>query len=501
MNHTHTDEQPDISEVQNNTSNDWLHPIPLMKPLAPESSYPVDALPSIIQKAVSTYQKYGQQPLPLIACSALANISLACQSLADVARDSCLISPVSLYFLSIGSSGERKSGLDNVFSKATRDWEQDFRDKREPEVQTALTLHHAWQMEKDGLLSQIKRAVFTGEDVEYYKSLLEDLIRYEPDVPLQPTLYFEDATQEALAIHLANGWPSAALWSDEAGIVLGSHGMQSNPTRFVALLNRLWDGKSFTAHRKTTQSFILKDRRLTLNLMMQPLLLQQMTAQANNINRQSGFMARCLMAYPASTMGKRFYQAPPADLNCLDHYRHRITACLTQSEQLDRQGCEKLPILNMSPAAKAKWVQFFNGIETGLNPQGQWSELKDFASKAAENVARLTGLFHLFEGRSGDICAEHMEQSIQIISWHLQEARRLLSPDSTGGNIHDAMKLMSWLSEKGIKKTTARAIQQLGPLRDKDQRNAAIQVLIEHNLVRMTKEGTKAVVELNPYCL
>ena len=94
-----------------------------------------------------------------------------------------------------------------------------------------------------------------------------------------------------------------------------------------------------------------------------------------------------------------------------------------------------------------------------------------------------------------------MEQSIQIISWHLQEARRLLSPDSTGGNIHDAMKLMSWLSEKGIKKTTARAIQQLGPLRDKDQRNAALQVLIEHNLVRMTKEGSKAVVELNPYCL
>ncbi len=501
MHSTNTDDQPDVAEIQNNTCNDWPHPAPLIKPLAPETPYPVDALPSIIQKAVSTYQQYGQQPLPLIACSALANISLACQSLADVARDSYLISPVSLYFLSIGSSGERKSGLDNVFSKATHDWEQHVRDKREPEVQAALTLHHAWQMEKDGLLSQIKRAVFTGEDVDYYKDLLEDMIRYEPVVPLQPTLYFEDTTQEALAIHLANGWPSASLWSDEAGIVLGSHGMQSNPTRFVALLNRLWDGKSFTAHRKTSQSFILKNRRLTLNLMMQPLLLQQMTAQATSINRQSGFMARCLMAYPVSTMGKRFYQEPPAELNCLDDYKHRITACLKQSEQLSQAGCVKLPILKMSPAAKTHWVKFFNEIESGLKHQGQWSEVKDFASKAAENTARLAALFHLFEDKSGDISAENTEQAIPIISWHLQEARRLLAPDSTGGHIHDAMRLMGWLSEKGLEKTTARNIQQLGPIRDKNQRDTAIETLVEHNLLRITKEGTKVVVEINPYCL
>lgn len=501
MHSTKTDDQLEVTENLNNTCLDWPQPIPLIKPLAPEAPYPANALPSIIQKAVSTYQQYGQQPIPLVACSALANISLACQSLADVARDSYLVSPVSLYFLSVGSSGERKSGVDNIFSKATRDWEQKVRETREPDVQAALILHHAWQMERDGLLSQIKRSIFTGEDVDYYKELLEDIIRYEPVVPLQPSLYFEDVTQEALAVHLANGWPSASLWSDEAGIFLGSHGMQSNPTRFVALLNRLWDGKSCTAHRKTSQSFTLKNRRLTLNLMMQPLLLQQMTAQASNINRQSGFMARCLMAYPVSTMGKRFYQEPPAELTCLDDYKHRITACLKQSEQLSQDGCVKLPVLRMSTAAKVQWVQFFNGIEAGLKPQGQWSEVKDFASKAAENTARLTGLFHLFEGRSGEIRADHMEQAIQIISWHLQEARRLLAPDSTGGHINDAMKLMGWLSEKGFEKTTARSIQQLGPIRDKNQRDTAIQVLIEHNLLRMTKEGTKAVVELNPYCL
>ncbi len=107
-------------------------------------------------------------------------------------------------------------------------------------------------MEKEGLLTQIKRSMITGDNTEYLKLLLSNLMRQEPEIPLQPRLYFEDATQEALAFNLSDGWPSASLWSDEAGIVLGSHSMQGNPLRFIALLNRLWDGKSFTAHRKTS---------------------------------------------------------------------------------------------------------------------------------------------------------------------------------------------------------------------------------------------------------
>lgn len=84
-----------------------------------------------MQQAVSIYQQYGQQPISLVACSALANLSLACQSLANIARDRYLISPVSLYFLLVASSGERKSAVDNVFSKVVREWEANFRQKRE----------------------------------------------------------------------------------------------------------------------------------------------------------------------------------------------------------------------------------------------------------------------------------------------------------------------------------------------------------------------------------
>ncbi|BCA93761.1 hypothetical protein TUM19329_01220 [Legionella antarctica] len=493
-------EQSSLSSQKKNQSSTWNHPVPLTHVLNNETPYPFDALPNILQQVVNAYQNYGQQPLPLVVSGALANLSLACQTLANVARDNYLVSPVSLYFLVIASSGERKSAADNVFSKAIRQWEATIRKKREPERLSALTQHKAWQMERDGLLTQIKRTVYSGEDSDYYKDLLDDLVHQEPDIPIQPTLYFEDATQEALAIHLAHGWPSASLWSDEAGIILGSHSMQSNPMRFVALLNRLWEGKSFAAHRKTSESFIIENRRLTLNLMMQPLLLHQMINQATGISRQSGFLARCLLAYPDSSMGTRFYQEPPEQLVGLNEYEQRITDCLNQSQRLNQTGCINLPILKMNPQAKHLWIQFFNSIEAGLTAQGQWMEIKDFASKAAENAVRLAALFHLFSGKTGDISVEHIEQAITLMHWYLHEARRLLEPQLTQPNIEDAKKLLFWLLEQRPQTTTPRDILQFGPLRSKTQRDNALEMLMEHQCIRLVKTGNKTGIEINPLC-
>ena len=478
--------------------NDWPHPpIPLVeKSIAP--MYPIDALPAIIKNAITGYHKYGQQPIPLIACSALANVSLACQSLANIARDHYLVTPVSLYFLTAGGSGERKSAADSVFSNACRQWEATIKKQRAPEILTAKTLHHAWSMERDGLLTQIKRTMSSGNDSQYLKDLLYNLMGEEPEIPLQPMLYFEDATQEAIASNLSTGWPSASLWSDEAGIVLGSHSMQGNPLRFVALLNRLWDGKSFSAHRRTTDNYTLEDRRLTLNLMMQPLLLQKLANQASGIGRQSGFLARCLLAHPESAMGTRFYQEPPLSREFMTDFEARITACLQQTEALTSVGCNNIPTLSLSHEAKHQWILFFNSLETGLKTQGQWVDVKDFASKSAENAARLAALFHLFDGKEGQINVEHTEQAIEIVSWHLQEARRLLAPSPENIIHQDAKKLMKWMLTKGLQRTTPRFIQQSSPLRQRNRRDDALEVLIEHHWVRIVNQGNQTLIEVNP---
>ncbi len=493
-----TDIVPCETSVNTLLANVWHQPTPLNEIIQPETKYPVDALPCVVQKAVISYHEYGQQPISLIANSALANISLACQAQANVARDRYLVSPISMYFLTCGGSGDRKSAVDSVFSKAARGWEKNIRQKIAPVFSRANLLHDTWKMERDAVLSRLKRAMVNDEYTEDLKEELAILIADEPEVPLQPMLYFEDSTEEALSFELAHGWPSAALWSDEAAIVLGSHSMQNNPTKFVALLNRTWDGNSLSIKRKNQDNFTLENRRLTINLMMQPLLLQKLANQAKGICRQSGFLARCLLAYPMSTMGQRFYREAPDKIEGLDDYETHIIRCLNQSEDLTIEGCVDIPILSFSNSAKKIWIQFFDQIESGLKPQGMWCDIKDFASKAAENVARLSALFHTFNGRDGEILPDTVEQAIAIIRWHLEETKRLLAPFPIDTGHKDAEKLMRWLLSKQLFETTPRALQQLGPLRQRDRRDNALSVLVEHNWIRLGSRNNQTIIEVNP---
>lgn len=501
--------RPKMANTESNINNtvidskiegkDWLEPIPFSSVSNESTPYPIQALPGILQTTVSEYQKYGQQPMALVACGALANVSLACQALADVARDDYLISPVSVYFISMASSGERKSSSDNVFSRAARLWEEKLREKRAPIVQAATTLHRAWKMQCDEVAYQLKQAPIDSNHSSSIRKL-EALMINEPEIPLLPSLYFEDVTHEGLAHHLAKDWPSASIWSDEAGFIVGGYSMQNSPTRFMALLNRLWDAKSFSTHRKSTDKFTLKNRRITLNLMMQPVLMQQILSQPNSIVRHSGFLPRCLLAQPTSLMGKRFYQEFNSSLSCFGDYDRRITDCLSQSEYLTKKGCTDLPVLFMSPAAKKAWVSHFNQLEEGLSEDGHWVNLKDFVSKASENVARIAALFHLFDGATGDICSRYVESAIEIINWHLQETDRLLSEKTSNTPFGDAQKLMNWMISKKSSLTSMRDLQRLSNLRDKSRLNEAIEILFEHQVLRQTTEDKKTYLELNPMC-
>src|SRR5579872_5443789 len=113
--------KPMISEksilIPVETGLNWAEPIPLIHEYEKSSPYPIRSLPGLIRDAVIAYHQYGKQPLSLIGCSALAAISLSCQSLANIARDRLLVSPVSLYFLLVAQSGERKSSVDHAFSQ------------------------------------------------------------------------------------------------------------------------------------------------------------------------------------------------------------------------------------------------------------------------------------------------------------------------------------------------------------------------------------------------
>ena len=51
------------------------------------------------------------------------------------------------------------------------------------------------------------------------------------------------------------------------------------------------------------------------------------------------------------------------------------------------------PALDMEPSAFEGWRQFHDGAEQELRSGGELADVRDVASKAAENVARVAALF------------------------------------------------------------------------------------------------------------
>ena len=218
---------------------DWSDPLPLVAHIG-EAPYPLDALPATIRQAVVEVQLFTQAPVSLVAASALAAVSLAVQAHADVQRAEKLQGPVGLYLLTIADSGERKSTCEVFFNTAIRAWQAQRVDAVKPQQLEYRAALDAWESKRAGLKEKIRQLCKTGKPTATHEGALLDLERTKPRPPRIPKLLYADATPEALKWGLATQWPSAAVLSSEAGVVLGSHGMgKDSLMRNLSTLNQL----------------------------------------------------------------------------------------------------------------------------------------------------------------------------------------------------------------------------------------------------------------------
>jgi Protein of unknown function (DUF3987) len=142
---------------------------------------------------------------------------------------------------------------------------------------------------------------------------------------------------------------------------------EDSALRYLALLNRLWDGLAFRRDRTTAQSFVVQGRRLTCSLMMQEVVFTRLMAARGGAARGIGFLARFLLAWPMSTMGMRRYQ--DADLSALElaAFDQRMHELLDLPLPTDRPELTLCPEkLFMSQAARREWIAFHDDVEQEL---------------------------------------------------------------------------------------------------------------------------------------
>ncbi len=493
----------DIEAVRACIDKEWPEPQPLAIEMAPEP-YPVDALPDTIRAAVEEVRGFAKAPVPLVASSSLAALSIAAQAHIDVRRANKLEGPASLFLLTIADSGERKSTCDGHFTPAIRDHEEAQAKAAEPEIEKNTAQMDAWNAERQGILLAIRDAGKKKKPVGELRDALADIERRKPKPPRVPRSLYADATPEALAYSLAKTWPSGGVVSAEAGIVFGAHGMgQDSIMRNLGLLNALWDGGVVRIDRRTAESFMVRGARLTMALQVQEATLRSFFARSGGLARGTGFLARFLIAWPESTQGFRMFTEAPASWPALSAFNRRIAEILTTPVPIDEEGGLSPAVLTLAPDAKDAWVRFHDVIERELQTGGELYDVRDVASKAADNAARLAALFQVFEyGMSGPIGLGAFCGASRIAAWHLNESRRFFGELVLPTELANAARLDSWLIEhcrrEGTHLVPTREAQRLGPMRDKEKLATALRELEELDRVRVTHEGRRKTISVNP---
>ena len=483
-----------VSRYEPATEGDGAEPEPLRRTPEPGEPFPVEALGNILGEAASIMHSIIKAPLAICGQSVLATANLAVQGHADVFIDGRSF-PVSEFFLSVALSGDRKSAADRTALSPVEGHQRVLLEEYQERLPKFKMEYALWKADHD----EAMRKKDSRARREAMKALPPT-----PASPFYPQLTTEEPTYEGLTKLLLGGWPSIGLFSDEGGRFFGGYAMSpEHRLKTLAGLSDLWDGRPLTRTRATDGAIILYGRRCCAHFLMQPLIAE--TILSDPLAHDQGFLSRCLIVAPESTLGCQQYS--DRDMTKEEVYKRyvaRISQILQAGLPLKNDPLTNEPtnelvprLLPLSPEAKTVWVRFHDWVQSHLGVDGIFRPIAGIAGKAAEHALRLAGTLTLLDDLNApSITIEHMKNGIVLARFYLTEALRLLNSARTNPDLISAEKVLDWLRtrEKGERMyVSLPEVYQFGPnvVRDKSTALKAIHILVDHGWLRPLEGGGK----------
>ena len=467
-------------------------PQPLGRDFPPATAYPVDALGDHLGAAAMAIHNIIQSPIALCGQSVLATAALAVQAHADVVIPGAGRRPVSLDLISIAGTGERKTSTDNLALEAVRDYEQIQELQYDADYETYRRASAAWEAQKSQILKDKKQSA----DVTAKEKALKDM-GSAPSAPLRPILTCPEPTYEGFVRFLREGLPSVGIFSNEGGRFLGGFGMNDeNRLKTASGLSEFWDGSAIRRVRQGDGAYVLRGRRTSLHLMVQPgvamrLLGDQMLAD-------QGLLSRMLISFPESTIGKRLSRDPNSNSGSdLERYHKRICSILTTKFSLVVGTRNQLSsrLLPLSARAQKQFWAFHDEVEKQLVDNGYYAPIRGLGAKLPEHACRLAAVVALFEDlQVREITEDSMLQGINLARYYATEALRLQAAGAMDPDIVLAEQLIDWLhttwNEPLVSLPT---IYQNGPraIRDKKTAKRIAKILEDHGWLSRVKGGAE----------
>ncbi len=459
-------------------------PIPLFGPRGAAVPFPVASLGPLaaaVQEIIDT----TSAPAALAAQSVLAAVSFAAQALADV-ETLHAPKPVSLFFLTVAESGERKSACDHMALQGVRQFELARESAYRVAYQDYQNRLEIYEHKRRSILSQRSDMAEKQADLQALGS--------PPIAPAAPELLLTDPTIEGLFKHYEISQPSLGLFSDEGGQFFSGFGMSSdNKVKTASALSKLWGGSAINRTRAGTgPSRTYWGKRLTCHLMIQIRIAERVLSDQDM--RSQGLLSRVLVAWPESTIGTRLIipDDPPKEAIALPAFHRRIEQLLELGLP-ESGGQVERKTLALCPIARTALIAFYNKIESEQASNAQLSRIRGFASKAVEQTARLAGILQIFQDETAiQVSAQTMQMAITLMCWYVEEAKRLFEISAVSEPLLNAEKLRCWLMDHWTgARIDVRSIVRFGPpeLRETEKARALVRILTENGWLIRAKDA------------
>jgi hypothetical protein len=329
---------------------------------------------------------------------------------------------------------------------------------------------------------------------------LADHAAKRPRKPRLRRIMRHNATARGVMDALQGDGESIALMDDEGAVVLAGGVMNQ-----AGLRNKGWDGARLIAFdRADSESVVARNPRVTVSIMVQQSVLKEFLERRGDVMRGSGGWARYLVAWPASTQGYRFMSYADPVWKHLPAFHQRVRKRLEEYNSNIESGKVERTVLEFSDEAKRLWIDMVNKTEGWIQPWGYLGDIKDFASKAMEIVARVAALLHWFAENEGKISVDTLRRALRIVEWHLHEFKRIFSPQyAVPEALVDAQALERYLHSRfwcnGYPCAPKNEVLRNAGLRPSRRFEAALDHLCALDRVRIGQDNKrKRYIHLNP---
>ncbi len=168
-------------------------PRPLRRQIAAAERYPLEALGDILGDAAKVIYERIQAPQQVCAQSVLAAATLAVQGHADIHLPIGQSRPLSAFFMTIATSGERKSSCDMEALKPMNKKEELLREVYQKDQFEWQNKKEAWDAARGEILKKQKK----DTPPEFITNQL-NLLGLSPEPPLTPLLTCPEPTFEGI---------------------------------------------------------------------------------------------------------------------------------------------------------------------------------------------------------------------------------------------------------------------------------------------------------------